>query len=232
MGNDQKVLLDVEEKIGRYMKELDEVDEEEAKPGALGKEDITKVLDYLECRKKQLTEVLAQMENRGENQLCTTDPECRLMKMRDGIRPSFNVQTAVEADHHLIVHYDVTNECVDWNLLEDGINGAKAALGVENLEGIADRGYGNNDEVLQCLLNGDTPATHPNKGEKCRTFRFQKIETEITSEMLLSKDKDTLLTCISAGVLPEILRRGDVELEVQKRREQGSRLYLDKKPGN
>ncbi len=153
------------------------------------------------------------------------------MKTRDGIRPSYNVQTAVETDNHLIVDYEVTNECVDWNLLEKGINGAKAVLGVENLEGIADRGYGNNDEVLACLLNGDTPTTHPNEGEKCRIFRFEKTDMEITEEMLSSKDKDTLLTCISAGMLPEVLQRDDVELEVVKRQEQGSGLYLDKETG-
>ena len=228
VGNAKKVLLDVEEKIRQYMKELDETDAAEAKPGALTKEDITGVLDYLEQRKKHLAEALTQMENSGENQLCTTDPECRLMKTRDGIRPSYNVQTAVETDNHLIVDYEVTNECVDWNLLENGINGAKAALGVENLEGIADRGYGNNDEVLACLLNGDTPTTHPNKGEKCRIFRFEKTDVEVTEEMLSSKDQDTLLKCLSAGVLPEVLQREDVEFEVVKRRAQGSNLYLDK----
>ena len=231
MGNAKKVLLDVEEKIGQYMKELDEADAAEGKPGALTKEDMRGVLDYLERRKKQLTQALAQMESSGENQLCTTDPECRLMKTRDGIRPSYNVQTAVETENHLIVDYEVTNECVDWNLLEKGINRAKAALGVENLEGIADRGYGNNEEVLVCLLNGDTPTTHPNKGEKCRTFRFQKVDADITEEMRSSKDKDTLRQCIAAGVLPEILRRDDIEIEVFKRREQGSRLYLDKETG-
>ena len=62
-------------------------------------------------------------------------------------------------------------------------------------------------------------------------FRFQKTDTEVTGEMLSSKDKDTLLLCISAGMLPEILQRGDVELEVVKRREQGSSLYLDKETG-
>ena len=230
-GNAKKALLGVEEKIGQYMKELDDVDAAEAEPGALTKEDIAGVLEYLERRKKQLTEGLAQMEERGENQICTTDPECRLMKTRDGIRPSFNVQTAVEMDNHLIVHYEVTNECVDWNLLERGINGAKAALGVENLEGIADRGYGSSDEVLAYLLNGDTPTTHPNKGETYRIFRFEKTDVEITGEMLSSKEKDILLKCISAGVLPEVLQRDDVELEVVKRREQGSSLYLDKETG-
>lgn len=231
VGNAQKVLHDVEEKIGEYMKELDEADAAEAKRGALTKEDIMGVLEYLEGRKKQLTEALSQMESRGENQLCTTDPECRLMKTRDGIRPSYNVQTAVETENHLIVDYEVTNECVDWNLLEKGINGAKAALGVENLEGIADRGYSNNSEVLACLLNGDTPTTHPNKGEKCRSFRFEKRDVDVTEEMLSSKDKDTVVKCLSAGMLPEVLQRDDVELEVVKRREQGSSVYLDKETG-
>lgn len=230
-SNAKKVLLDVEEKISRYMKELDEADAAESRPGALTKEDIVGVLDYLERRKAQLTEALEQMAGSGENHICTTDPESRLMKTRDGIRPSFNVQTAVEAKNHLIVHYDVTSECTDWHLLGDGINASKAALGVENLEGIADRGYGNDEEILQCLLNGDTPTTHPNKGEKSRMFRFQKTDTEVTGEMLFSKDKDTILQCISAGELPEILHRGDVELEVVKRREQGSSLYLDKETG-
>ncbi len=230
-SNAKKVLLDVEEKLNQYMKELDEIDAAESEPGALTKEDITGVLDYLERRKTQLTEALAQMESGGENHICATDPESRLMKTRDGIRPSFNVQTAVEPENHLIVHYDVTNECTDWHLLESGINASKDALGVDNIEGIADRGYSNDKEILQCLLNGDTPTTHPNKGEKSRLFRFQKTDTEVTEEMLSSKDKDTILQCISAGVLPEILQRDDIELEVMKRREQGSSLYLDKETG-
>lgn len=183
-SNAKKVLLDVEEKISRYMKELDEADAAESRPGALTKEDIVGVLDYLERRKAQLTEALEQMAGSGENHICTTDPESRLMKTRDGIRPSFNVQTAVEAKNHLIVHYDVTSECTDWHLLGEGINASKAALGVENLEGIADRGYSNDEEILQCLLNGDTPTTHPNKGEKSRMFRFQKTDTEVTGEVV------------------------------------------------
>ena len=51
---------------------------------------------------------------------------------------------------------------------------------------------------------------------------------EVTEEMLSSKEKDTLLKCISAGMLPEVLQREDVEFEVVKRRAQGSNLYLDK----
>ena len=114
-SNAKKVLLDVEEKISQYMQELDETDCAESKPGAMTKEDIATTLDYLERRKVQLTEALAEMESSETNQICTTDPESRIMKSRDGIRPCFNVQTAVESANHLIVYYDVTSVIDKFN---------------------------------------------------------------------------------------------------------------------
>ena len=230
-ANVSKVLKDIDAKIDQYMDEMDARDKEEAKPGELGKEDLSKVLDYLERRKVQLTDALKKIEESGGNQICTTDPECRVMKSRDGLRPSFNVQTAVESENHLIVHYDVTDECVDWNLLKAGIDASKDALDVENIEGIADRGYSNSDEILDCLLAGDTPTTHPNKGEKNRIFRFNKITDEITEEMKKSTDPEVLKKCISAGVLPDVLQREDIELETFKRRETGTSVYINKETG-
>lgn len=230
-ANVSKVLKDIDEKIDRYMSEMDARDKEEAKPGELEKEDLTKVLDYLERRKGQLTDALKKIEESGGNQICTTDPECRVMKSRDGLRPSFNVQTAVESENHLIVHYDVTDECVDWNLLKAGIDASKEALGVENIEGIADRGYSNSDEILGCLLAGDTPTTHPNKGEKSRIFRFNKSNDTITEEMRKSRDPEVLKRCIAAGVLPDVLQREDIEMETFKRRETGTSVYVNKETG-
>ena len=230
-GNVGKVLKDIDEKIEHYIKEMDERDKTEGKPGELSKEDIADVLEYLSRRKEQLFRAKEQMEKTGETHICTTDPECRLMKTRDGIRPGFNVQTAVESKNHIIVHYDVTNDCVDWNLLKAGIDASKEALGVETLEGIADRGYGNGDEILACLANGDTPTTHPNKGEKSRIFRFQKTADEITEEMIASKDKETVWKCVSAGYLPDVLNRADIEIETFKKREPGSTVFVNKETG-
>lgn len=230
-SNVSKGLKDIDEKIEHYMRELDSCDKEESKPGELGKDEIKGVLDYLERRKEQLSGALKQITESDGNQICTTDPECRVMKTRDGIRPSFNVQTAVDADNHLIVHYDVTDDCVDWNLLKPGIDASKEALGVEHLEGIADRGYSNTEQILDCLLAGDTPTTHPNKGEKSRMIRFEKTECEVTEDMLSSDDPDVLKQCISAGVLPDVLKRDDIEMESFKMREAGSAVYLNKETG-
>lgn len=226
-----RMIREIDERVERYMRALDECDKEEAKPGALSKEDIVGVLDYLNRRRRQLTDALDQIESSDENQVCMTDPECRVMKSGDGIRPCYNVQTAVETENHIIVHYDVTEECVDWDLLEAGIAGAKNALEVENIEGIADRGYVNTEVIWKCLLNGDTPTTYPNKGERCRVFRFRKSESDITEEMLASKDPEILMRCVSAGILPRVLQREDLEMTVHRRRASGSSLYMDKKTG-
>ena len=130
-ANVSKVLKDIDEKIDQYMNEMDVRDKEEAKPGELGKEDLSKVLDYLERRKEQLTDALKKIEECGGNQICTTDPECRVMKSRDGLRPSFNVQTAVESENHLIVHYDVTDAEMGLSFLAYNFRRVINLLGIE-----------------------------------------------------------------------------------------------------
>ena len=57
-GSVPQRLKDIDEKIDQYMNEMDVRDKEEAKPGELGKEDLSKVLDYLERSKVQLTDAL------------------------------------------------------------------------------------------------------------------------------------------------------------------------------
>lgn len=230
-GNVAKLITQAEERIAKYMAELDANDKTERRPEALTTNEIHEVLEYLNKRKEQLTDALTRIEESGENHLCVTDPECRLMKTRDGYKPSYNVQTAVEADNHIIVHYEVTNECVDWNQLEAAINGAKEALKVETLEGIADKGYGCDEEILKSLLNGDTPTIYPNKGKDCRTFKFKKTDDEISDEMLSSKDHETLKQCIAAGVLPNVLKRDDVTVQISGRRAPNTSQYMNRETG-
>jgi len=212
--NVEKLIIQADERIAKYMAKLDDADETECRSEELSSEEIQKVLEYLAKRKNELKSALAELNKNELNQVCTTDQESRLMKTRDGCKPSFNVQTAVEPKNHIIVNFDVTSDCVDWGLLEAGISGAKEALGVETLEGIADKGYGSDEEIMKCLLNGDTPTIYPNKNQNCRTFKFAKTDDEITSEMLASKEKDTLKKCLSAGVLPDVLKRDDITFEI------------------
>lgn len=230
--NVQVMLQQADERIEKYMQLLDESDEKETRPEALNQKDILETLEYLNKRKRHLNDAMAQMEGTESNQLCVTDPECRLMKTRNGYKPSYNVQTAVEANNHIIVHYNVTNDYVDWNLLEEGINGAKEALCVETLEGIADKGYACDEKILACLLNGDTPTTYPNKGSDCRVFHYEKTDDDVTDEMLTAKDHETLKRCLAAGKIPNILKRNDITLEITRRRVDGTYQYENRETGD
>jgi transposase len=68
----------------------------------------------------------------------------------------YNVQAAVEADHHLIVAHEVTNVGSDRGQLANMAGQAKAAMGAEALEVLADRGYFSGEQVLACETIGVT----------------------------------------------------------------------------
>ncbi len=69
----------------------------------------------------------------------------------------YNVQAAVDAKHHLIVAHEVTNIGHDRRQLANMARQAKAAMGLQALDVLADRGYFDGKEVLACEGIGVTP---------------------------------------------------------------------------
>jgi len=68
----------------------------------------------------------------------------------------YNVQTAVDDTHHLIVAHEVTNVGNDRAQLTNMARQARAATGIKELTVVADRGYFKSEEVLQCHEAGIT----------------------------------------------------------------------------
>jgi hypothetical protein len=62
----------------------------------------------------------------------------------------YNVQTAVDTTHHLIVAHEVTNIGNDRSQLANMSEQARQATGIEKLAVVADRGYFSGEEVLAC----------------------------------------------------------------------------------
>ena len=94
-----------------------------------------------------------------DQQLSLTDPDARSMATSGkgtGV-VGYNVQTAVDTEHHLIVAHEVTNVGNDRAQLAKMADEAKAAMGAEALEVLADRGYFSGQEVLACELLSVTP---------------------------------------------------------------------------
>ena len=68
----------------------------------------------------------------------------------------YNVQSAVDTRHHLIVAHEVTNVGSDRDQLSDMTERARAAIGSEAIEVVADRGYYKGEEIVACEQAGST----------------------------------------------------------------------------
>ena len=152
-------LQQLEERITRYLTELYRADREPAQvtEGQVSrlKEKITKIKVQME----RLKQVGRLMQEAPDNQISLTDPDARSMATsgRGTGMVGYNVQTAVDAKHHLIVAHEVTNVGHDRAQLSAMAKLAREALGKKALTVVADRGYFNGKEIMECAQQGITP---------------------------------------------------------------------------
>ena len=66
----------------------------------------------------------------------------------------YNVQTAVDAKHHMIVAHEVTNVGHDRDQLSSMAHQARDAIGTTELTVFADRGYFKSEEIFDCEQAG------------------------------------------------------------------------------
>jgi transposase len=94
----------------------------------------------------------AERRETPDQQISLTDPDARSMATsgRGSGTVGYNVQVAVDTEHHLIVTHEVTNEGTDRAQLSNMAKQSKAALEVDELDAVADRGYFSSEEILAC----------------------------------------------------------------------------------
>ncbi len=149
----------LEESIGRYLAELDRADRE---PTAVSEGQVSRLkekITAIKAQMKRLNEIGRQMHDAPDQQISLTDPDARSMATSGsgtGI-VGYNVQTAVDAKHHLIVAHEVTNLGHDRTQLSSMAKQARSATGAEELTVLADRGYFKGEEILDCEQAGITP---------------------------------------------------------------------------
>jgi transposase len=161
-------LAEVEASIDRYLEQLTEVDavEPDDDRGQAMADKITALREEMARLKK--CEV--RMLEAPDKQLSLTDPDARSMTSRGTGLVGYNVQSAVDSKHHLIVVHEVTNVGSDRSQLTAVAKQAKAVLQRDTLDVVADRGYYNGDEIRACEQAGiDTylpkPKTSGNKAK-------------------------------------------------------------------
>lgn len=154
----RKLIKREEEKVEQYLKDLAESDEQEGEEEEKKltaeelKQKIAGIKEHLE-KHKQLQQQLA---GSGESQVSLTDPDARLMRLSKGADVCYNVQTAVDSKHKLIVALEVTNAGADQGQLSQIAKQAKEALGVEQMVVVGDGGYFEGTTIKECEEAGIT----------------------------------------------------------------------------
>ena len=153
----KRALKDIDEKIQRYLAELDQQDAQEPDEIPVTAEDLKVKIAHLHTRQEHYQNLQHRLEASGETQLSLTDPDSRCMPAGQGTLVGYNVQTAVDSKHKLIVAHEVTNAVTDQDQLAPIAQEAKQTLGVETLDATADKGYYDGQAVKDCLAQGITP---------------------------------------------------------------------------
>jgi len=151
----------LDRRIAQYLAGLDESDacEPDEEPNAT-----TAALAALKARRTELDHLAARLDSEERNTLVEGEPDARPMGIGKGPKPpSYNVQTAVDADTGLIVHHEVTNEPNDTRQLYPMAKATKDTLGVSNVTVVADAGYSSGTAAAACEADGITACVPTNR---------------------------------------------------------------------
>jgi transposase len=155
----ERRMAQIEESVARYLQQLDTADRQEPSEALKTKTSgLKEKIEKLKQQMRRLKVLKVKMLATPDQQISLTDPDARSMATsgRGSGVVGYNVQVAVETGHHLIVTHEVTNEGSDRSQLFAVAKEAKATLGVEQLDAVADRGYFNSEEILACEEAGIT----------------------------------------------------------------------------
>jgi len=179
-------MVQIDESVARYLQQLDTADRQE--PSEALRATTSRLAEKIEKLKEEMQRLQAlkvRMLATSDQQVSLTDPDSRSMATsgRGSGVVGYNVQVAVDTEHHLIITHEVTNVGSDRSQLARVAKETKATLEVDKLDAVADRGYFNGEEILACEEAGITvtlpkPMTSNSKAEG----RFGKQDFRYVAE--------------------------------------------------
>ena len=149
----------IEESVARYLHQLDSADRQEPSLARATKTHrLQGKIATLKDEMRRLEALETEMLATPDKQISLTDPDARSMATsgRGSGMVGYNVQSAVDTKHHLIVAHEVTNVGTDRAQLSHMAKRTKAALETDALDVVADRGYYKSEEILACEKAGIT----------------------------------------------------------------------------
>jgi transposase len=187
----------IEQTLEKYLDNVEETDELEDRleQESNDKDDLKKKIKKLEDEKDKLEEFKKQLKESGKRFISPTDPDANLMKCRDGKMACYNVQTGVDAKHHMIAMAEVTTDECDINLLKTDFKNITEQLGITPKEIEADKGYGNITQIREIQETSDTTCYVPLQEPPTK-----KQDRENGIKILYNTDNDAF-TCSNNKIL-------------------------------
>ncbi len=184
----------VEKHIENYLAQLDVADKDDVPEDT---ESIQTKLATLKVHLAKLESIESEIQNSPDKQLSLTDADCRAMKSSSiGRTVGYNVQTAVDTKHHLIVAHYVTNSGTDRSELNSIGRHAQEATGKTGLTVLADKGYYSGDTIKAAQDEGMTPVV-----PKALTSGNTKKGMFSKDDFIYNADRDAY-TCPEGKELP------------------------------
>src|SRR5246127_1563539 len=197
--------------IARYLLALDRADREEGDVAEAKSVRLKEKIAGLRRQMHALKMMEQAVQDAPDQQVSLTDPDARSIRTRGKgtATVGYNVQIAVDAEHHLIVAHEVTNQGYDRHQLAPMAFKAQQATGCEQITAVADRGYFNGGQVLSCENTGVLPCV-----PKTLTSGNAKRGLFTGQDFIYNAEKDHY-TCPAGEHLTRGLvrsdRRGDVD---------------------
>jgi transposase len=197
--------------IARYLRALDQADREESDIAESKSDRLKEKIAGLRRQMQALKAMEQRVHDAPDQQVSLTDPDARSMATsgKGTATVGYNVQIAVDAEHHLIVAHEVTNQGYDRHQLAPMAFKARQAAGCKQITALADRGYFNGDQVLSCEGTGVAPIV-----PKTLTSSSAKRGLFTRQDFIYNAEKDHY-TCPAGEHLTRGLvrsdRRGDLD---------------------
>ena len=148
------------QEIARYLSVLEEQDKQDM-GGGYQADDVQAALEQLRARGAGIQAELERLSQSASATLVQTEPEARAMHSLHG-SPGYNLQTAVEAQSHLIVHHEVTIDGNDQRQLQPMAQAASQVLD-RPCTVVADAGYANGEQLDALAKQGIACYVAPNR---------------------------------------------------------------------
>jgi len=159
----EKRLSKMADEMEDYLTELEEndvLDDQDHDDRSSHRQLVDKVLK-LEQEIERLQGYKKDMDDRNVNYYSPTDPDAKMMKAREGKIPGYNVQSAVDSEHGMIISLEVCDSASDRQQLKSMVDHVKEDIGFVPAIVSADKGYYNSDLIEEVEQNGKTVCAVP-----------------------------------------------------------------------